>query len=65
MQRFNQKKTILLTPKLDYENEIKRAIQKYLEDPLAKKIVTGEIKKGNKINITHIKNSESLDIKII
>ena len=44
---------------------IKRAIQKYLEDPLAKKIVTGEIKKGNKINITHIKNSESLDIKII
>ena len=44
---------------------IKRAIQKYLEDPLAKKIVTGEIKKGNKINITHIKNSDSLDIKII
>ena len=44
---------------------IKRAIQKYLEDPLAKKIVNGEIKKGNKINITHIKNSESLDIKII
>ena len=44
---------------------IKRAIQKYLEDPLAKKIVTGEIKKGHKINITHIKNSESLDIKII
>ena len=43
---------------------IKRAIQKYLEDPLAKKIVTGEIKKGNKINITHIKNSESLEIKI-
>ena len=37
---------------------IKRAIQKYLEDPLAKKIVTGEIKKGNKINITHTKNSE-------
>ena len=44
---------------------IKRAIQKYLEDPLAKKIVNGEIKKGNKINITHIKNSESLEIKII
>ena len=43
---------------------IKRAIQKYLEDPLAKKIVTGEIKKGNKINITHIKNSESLEIKV-
>ena len=43
---------------------IKRAIQKYLEDPLAKKIVSGEIKKGDKIEISHIKDSESLDIKI-
>ena len=43
---------------------IKRAIQKYLEDPLAKKIVTGEIKKGDKIEISHVKDSESLDIKI-
>jgi len=44
---------------------IKRAIQKHLEDPLAKKIVSGEIKKGDKIEISHIKDSESLDIKII
>ena len=43
---------------------IKRAIQKYLEDPLAKKIVSGEIKKGDKIEISHVKDSESLDIKI-
>jgi len=43
---------------------IKRAIQKYLEDPLAKKIVSGEIKKGNKIEITYVKDSESLDINI-
>ena len=43
---------------------IKRAIQKYLEDPLAKKIVSGEIKKGDKIEISHIKDSESLNIKI-
>ena len=43
---------------------IKRAIQKHLEDPLAKKIVSGEIKKGDKIEISHIKDSESLDIKI-
>ena len=43
---------------------IKRAIQKYLEDPLAKRIVNSEIKKGNKINITHLKDSKSLDIKI-
>ena len=43
---------------------IKRAIQKHLEDPLAKKIVSGEIKKGDKIEISHVKDSESLDIKI-
>ena len=43
---------------------IKRAIQKYLEDPLAKKIVSGEIKKGNKIEITYVKDSESLDVNI-
>ena len=44
---------------------IKRAIQKYLEDPLAKKIVKSEIKKGDRIEVTHPRNSESLDIKII
>ncbi len=43
---------------------IKRAIQKHLEDPLAKKIVNSEIKKGDKIEITHNKDSESLSIKI-
>ena len=43
---------------------IKRAIQKHLEDPLAKKIVSGEIKKGDKIEISHVKDSKSLDIKI-
>ena len=43
---------------------IKRAIQKHLEDPLAKKIVSGEIKKGDKIEISHVKDSESLHIKI-
>ena len=43
---------------------IKRAIQKHLEDPLAKKIVSGKIKKGDKIEISHVKDSESLDIKI-
>jgi ATP-dependent Clp protease ATP-binding subunit ClpC len=43
---------------------IKRAIQKHLEDPLAKKIVSGKIKKGDKIKISHVKDSESLDIKI-
>ena len=43
---------------------IKRAIQKYLEDPLAKKIVNGEVKKGDKIEISHKNNSEALNIKI-
>ena len=43
---------------------IKRAIQKYLEDPLAKKIVNSEIKKGDKIEISHKSNSEALDMKI-
>ena len=44
---------------------IKRAIQKYLEDPLAKKIVNSEIKKGNKIDITHRKGEEKLEVKVL
>ena len=44
---------------------IKRAIQKYLEDPLAKKIVNSEIKKGDKIEITHSKDSETLKVKVV
>ena len=44
---------------------IKRAIQKYLEDPLAKKIVNSEIKKGDKIEITHLKDVEILNIKVL
>ncbi len=44
---------------------IKRAIQKYLEDPLAKKIVNSEIKKGDKIEINHLKDSEILSIKVL
>ena len=44
---------------------IKRAIQKYLEDPLAKKIVKSEIKKGDKIEISHKSNTDYLDIKIL
>ena len=44
---------------------IKRAIQKYLEDPLAKKIVNSEIKKGDKIEITHLKDDEILNIKVL
>ena len=43
---------------------IKRAIQKYIEDPLAKKIVEGKIKKGDSIKITHTKSSKDIEIKI-
>ncbi len=43
---------------------IKRAIQKYIEDPLAKKIVEGKIKKGDSIKITHAKSSNEIEIKI-
>ena len=45
--------------------QIKRAIQKYLEDPLAKKIVNSEIKKGDKIVITHLKDAKILNIKVL
>ena len=44
---------------------IKRAIQKYLEDPLAKKIVNSEIKKGDKIEITHLNDAKILNIKVL
>ncbi len=44
---------------------IKRAIQKYLEDPLAKKIVNSEIKKGDKIEITYLKDAKILNIKVL
>ena len=42
---------------------IKRAIQKYLEDVIAKEIVQNNFKKGDKINITLIK--DQLEIKKI
>ena len=39
---------------------IKRAIQKYIEDEIAKRIVKNEIKKGDIISITHNKGEDFL-----
>ena len=43
---------------------LKRAIQKYFEDPLSEKIVSTKIKKGDIINVNISKDKSSLEIKI-
>ena len=43
---------------------IKRAIQKYFEDPLSEKIVSTKIKKGDNINVNISKDKSCLEIKI-
>ncbi len=39
---------------------LKRAIQKYLEDPLAEEMLMGQIKEGDKIVVKHKTNTEEL-----
>jgi len=43
---------------------LKRAIQKYLEDPLAEEIINAQIKEGDTINITLGKENTTLNIKV-
>ena len=43
---------------------LKRAIQKYFEDPLSEKIVSTKIKKGDNINVNISKDKSCLEIKI-
>ena len=43
---------------------LKRAIQKYVEDPLTEKIIEGKIKDGNKVKISFDKKKEELIFKI-
>ena len=43
---------------------LKRAIQKYVEDPLAEEIIKSKLKEGDVISIVLNKNGEELDIKI-
>ena len=44
---------------------LKRAIQKYIEDPLAEEIVKSNLKEGDGIKITKQKTQEDLSIEII
>ena len=44
---------------------LKRAIQKYLEDPLSEYIIDSQIKSTDSIKVTKSKKAEELDIKII
>jgi len=44
---------------------LKRAIQKYVEDPLAEEIIKTKIREGDVITVSYIKDHEELDIKIV
>jgi ATP-dependent Clp protease ATP-binding subunit ClpC len=43
---------------------LKRAIQKYVEDPLAEEIIKTKLKEGDVISISLNKNGEELNIKV-
>jgi ATP-dependent Clp protease ATP-binding subunit ClpC len=44
---------------------LKRAIQKYVEDPLAEEIIKTKIHEGDLISVNYTKDQEELDIKIV
>jgi ATP-dependent Clp protease ATP-binding subunit ClpC len=44
---------------------LKRAIQKYLEDPLAEEIIKAELVEGDTIDVTFEKETSTLKIAII
>jgi ATP-dependent Clp protease ATP-binding subunit ClpC len=44
---------------------LKRAIQKYVEDPLAEEIIKTKIHESDLISVNYVKDQEELDIKII
>ena len=43
---------------------VKRAIQKYIENEIAKRIVNNEIKKNDSVSISHKKNESSLEFSV-
>ena len=43
---------------------LKRALQKYLEDPMAEAIITAQIKNGSSINVGYSKRKDELTIKV-
>ncbi len=44
---------------------LQRALQKYLEEPLAEKVLEGTLKEGDKLKIDHKASSEVLEIKSV
>ena len=44
---------------------LKRALQKYVEDPLAEEIIKTKIREGDLISVNYTKDQEELDIKIV
>jgi ATP-dependent Clp protease ATP-binding subunit ClpC len=44
---------------------LKRAIQKYVEDPLAEEIIKTKIHEGDLISVNYTRDEEELDIKIV
>ena len=44
---------------------LQRALQKYLEEPLAEKVLQGSLKEGDKLKIDHKANTDVLDIKSV
>lgn len=44
---------------------LKRAIQKYLEDPLAEQIIGTSAAPGDVINVSHVKDAEELSINLV
>jgi ATP-dependent Clp protease ATP-binding subunit ClpC len=44
---------------------LKRAIQKFIEDPMAEEIINQAIEEGDKINITLNKEKDGLTIKVV
>ncbi|MFN8153031.1 MAG: ATP-dependent Clp protease ATP-binding subunit [Bacteroidia bacterium] len=44
---------------------LKRAIQKYIEDPMAEEIIKGELSEGDTIELDHEENQDNLKISIV
>jgi ATP-dependent Clp protease ATP-binding subunit ClpC len=44
---------------------LNRAIQKYLEDPIAEEILKGELKEGDTLEVDFVKDAEEVAVKVI
>jgi ATP-dependent Clp protease ATP-binding subunit ClpC len=44
---------------------LKRAIQKYVEDPLAEHIIASKLAEGDSINLSYNEESKEMDVKIV